>query len=93
MKHKAYPANELETALNKIFVTVDPEGLIRIGAPSDEYGHEVRELIKQRNKCTNVRQTATIIADIFNSYFSSKSHKAARYTKVAKDVLKILSMK
>jgi hypothetical protein len=88
---KRNPVNNLEKELNKIFIDIDPEGLIRMGAYSDEYNSEVRTLIKQRNKCTNVRQTATVIAKIFNESFGSQYHKPKAYMKAAKNILKTLA--
>ncbi|NLN81403.1 MAG: hypothetical protein GX136_02505 [Clostridiales bacterium] len=61
----------------------DPEGLIEMGAPRDEYFSEIHDIWSRVKRSTSTQELATIIASVTEEAFGGK------YLKNKDDILKI----
>jgi hypothetical protein len=63
-----------ETEWRKIINECDPANLLAIGAPSDEYGSEIKELIEAASSCNSVDELAHLIHELFKDTFGDLTH-------------------
>lgn len=47
----------------------DPEGLIRMGAPEDEYVHEIEQIVGSRYRIHSINDGITVVCEVFNNAF------------------------
>lgn len=52
---------------------VDPEGLIRMGAPENEYSPEIKRICEKLDRCTSVEYTLEMVYALFCKMFSVDS--------------------
>jgi len=69
--NKQYKALFLE--VREIINKSDPIGLLKQGAPDDEYEKEVQEIIAGLNKCKNANQTQELIYRVFKNNFGENT--------------------
>jgi hypothetical protein len=67
---------ELYNNIQKILAQHDPESLISIGAPADEYKQEAKKLIVQLPAKFTVEDIAELLKTIFHAQFDSKNGQA-----------------
>ncbi|MEW6736556.1 MAG: DUF1871 family protein [Acidobacteriota bacterium] len=61
----------LFSRIREIIKAWDPERLLALGAPEDEYEGEVRDILSMINEISYPDDATKIIADIFSRSFSS----------------------
>ena len=64
-----------EKKLSEILAAWDPEGLIKTGAPADEYDSEARHILEQLDRRASVDLAATVIAEVFQRSFYGEQEK------------------
>lgn len=57
----------------------DPEGLIRRGAPDDEYEPEVQELVARIREVDRDASDARLARDVFERWFGPKTYRDGRF--------------
>ena len=58
-----------EKKLSEILAEWDAEGLIKMGAPADEYDSEARHILEQLDRRASVELAAAVIAEVFQGSF------------------------
>jgi hypothetical protein len=70
MSHGPDYFSEVQSIINEW----DPEGLLKMGAPDDEYEDEVRAIISRSRTCKSDEEIAECVAYIFNEFFGSVNY-------------------
>lgn len=63
----------LYTSFMKIFVENDPKGLIRMGAPDDEYEFEVVAILSRIGEAGSADELGKIMYEVFAKAFDNKA--------------------
>ena len=88
-----------EKKLSEILAKWDAEGLIKTGAPADEYDSEARNILERLDRGASVELAATVIAEVFQRSFYGDQGKLIwkpddkRVISCAKKVAKLLGGK
>lgn len=77
------PHRQLYSELLSLFARHDPIGLVRIGAPDDEYSPEVKRILPRLEEAHSVEDLERIIHEVFVSMFDER---LARYPEHYRDV-------
>ena len=69
--------------ITEIFNRYDPIDLIKIGAPSDEYGYEISRILSKLKNAKSVLEARTIIYEVFDQSFNY-GYSASNLSKLVK---------
>lgn len=61
--------NERYEAIKAIINAWDPEGLLAMGAPDDEYDPETLSILWSRYRMTNAKTATQVVDEVFEHYF------------------------
>ena len=88
-----------EKKVSEILADWDAEGLIKMGAPRDEYDSEARHILEQLDRGASVDLAAAVIAEVFQRSFYGDQEKLVwkasdkKVISCAKKVAKLLGGK
>lgn len=89
MNIKHFP--QLEQELIDLFNEHDPQGLISMGAPPDEYESEIRMVMERVGQITSIRTAQDVLYQVFVEMFDKKlAGTPAVYTPLASDLYQLL---
>ena len=86
-KPQKYDAEILFKKVKKIINKEDPEGLLKMGAPSNEYDTEINNITFLL--CYGKENITEIVDDVFNIYFGDES-RPTKVTKIADEIDKVI---
>ncbi len=83
----------LEDLISEEITKADPIGLISMGAPSDEYDPEVREITEKINLCKSATDLERLIHETFVRMFGGEdtAGKRSKYRILSKRIYKKLN--
>jgi hypothetical protein len=67
-----HPHQQLHSELLSLFARHDPVGLVKIGAPDDEYSPEVERILARMGEAHSVEDLGRIIHEVFISMFDER---------------------
>lgn len=73
-------------ALKAVIDKHDPMGLLEMGAPSDEYGPEVRSISSGLSHCRNLKEVEAAIGGTFDFYFGVNWVSQLMIEKIAHEI-------
>ncbi len=60
---------DLQARVGRILADYDPELLISLGAPKDEYKHEAKIVVEKLSFCSSIDQLEEVLRQIFHERF------------------------
>lgn len=73
--------------LTEIINKHDPISLLKIGAPKDEYKHEINAIAKGLKSCKSKKEIQQLVYDTFVKFFSKEiAGNFNQYDKIAEEI-------
>ena len=82
--------NLLRQRIKQVFINLDPPGLIKGGAPDDEYNNEIDLIISRLHECADEEKTMDIVFDIFLSSLKESAGIKENYKDAAIEIYRIV---
>ncbi len=70
-------------AIKPIIDQADIEGLFKLGAPGDEYNHEIEAIAASWYRMIDEKSALNVVNEVFNYYFD---HHQASYPELARNI-------
>jgi hypothetical protein len=74
-----HPHQQLYNELLSLFARHDPIGLVKIGAPNDEYSPEVERILPRLGEAHSVEDLERIVHEVFVSMFDERLAKSPEH--------------
>ena len=81
----------LKGSIKEVIDLYDPIGLLKMGAPQDEYNPEIKEVAEKIANCRNVEEIQKLIYETFVKWFDQDiAGDVEKYKEPAEDIAKYI---